>query len=108
MTSPTSEPIDAELLLEMLFRADKALNETAGKFRQIGLVALSSTERDLCVVYNGQGRRAFTYWKPLTGSEPLSFRTIEARCDWTPSLFWPALKALREAQILDDLAELHD
>lgn len=108
MTSPPSNsrsPISDELLLEMLFRADKLINDKATMGFAIGDVWISSSTHSLNVFVNN--RDAYCYWKPEDGMEGVSRSNIRARSEWAPTAFREALKILRESMVLDDLSQIH-
>lgn len=111
MTSPRSDShyhITNELLLEMMFRADRMINDKASVNLSIGDVWISSSTHSLDVYYYGQNSAAFTYWKPEEGLERVSLDNIRERCNWAPTAFREALRILRKAMVLDDLSEIHD
>lgn len=107
MTSPRSDShyhITDELLLEMLFRADKLINDKASTGFDIGRVWISSSTHSLNIFVDQ--RSAYTYWKPEDGAGKVTRGNIRDRSNWGPTAFREALKILREAMVLDDLADI--
>lgn len=108
MTSPTFDNlsnITDELLMEMLFRADKLLNSAATSRLSIGDVLVSSSTHSLDVFI--EQHAAYTYWKPEDSAEVISLHTVRRRSNWAALAFRGALEVMREAMVLDDLAEIH-